>query len=117
MAPQIVIGVDGSETSLHALAAGPDLAEQTGSQPSVVFVRDPSLAGDAGDAGQPARRHAPLIIVGGHPHGARDGVRSVTEHLVRDPSVSVLVVGEPVPEPPAASRPRQTQPKRTEADR
>jgi nucleotide-binding universal stress UspA family protein len=48
MAPQIVIGVDGSETSLDALAAGADLAQQTGSQLSVVFVRDPGLAGSGG---------------------------------------------------------------------
>jgi nucleotide-binding universal stress UspA family protein len=156
MAPQIVIGVDGSESSLHALAAGADLAEQTGSQLSVVFVRDPSLAGNAG-AGEPAgasvsgeaaaergarertfdalrdrhlawsfdtaagdvthelenvaqRRHAPLIIVGGHRHDAREGVGSVTEHLVRDLSVSVLVVGEPGLEPsptPGDRRPAQ----------
>jgi nucleotide-binding universal stress UspA family protein len=145
MASQIVVGVDGSETSLRALAAGADLAEQTGSQLSVVFVRDPSLAGDAGAdqrAGAPAsgeavavrsarerssdalrdrhvgwtfdtaagdvthelenvaqRRHAPLIVVGGHRHRARDGLGSVIEHLVRDLSASVLVVGERVPEP------------------
>jgi nucleotide-binding universal stress UspA family protein len=48
MAPQIVIGVDGSETSLDALAAGADLAQQTGSKLSVVFVRDPRLAGSGG---------------------------------------------------------------------
>jgi nucleotide-binding universal stress UspA family protein len=143
MAPQIVIGVDGSVSSLQALAVGADLAERTGSELSVVFVRDPSLAGDA-DADGPAgastggetaaergarertseilrnrhlvwsfdtaagdvthelenvaqRRHAPLIIVGGHRLGG--GVASVTQHLVRDLSASVLVVGEPVAEP------------------
>src|ERR1700686_4310413 len=42
MTQQIVIGVDGSEPSFAA-----DLAEQTGSQLSVVFVRDPGLAGVA----------------------------------------------------------------------
>jgi nucleotide-binding universal stress UspA family protein len=45
MAQQIVIGVDGSEASLDALGAAADLAEQTGSQLAVVFVRDPGLAG------------------------------------------------------------------------
>jgi len=150
MAPQIVIGVDGSETSLHALAAGADLAEQTSSELSVVFVRVPSVVGEAG-AGEPAgasasgeaaaervardgttetlrdrhlawtfdtamgdvthelenvaqRRHAPLIIVGGHRHSARDGVGSVTDHLVRDLSVSVLVVGERGPRPLAEAK-------------
>jgi nucleotide-binding universal stress UspA family protein len=45
MAQQIVIGVDGSETSVEALGAAADLAEQTGSHLSVVFVHDPGLAG------------------------------------------------------------------------
>ena len=45
MAQHIVIGVDGSEASLEALDAASDLAEQTGSTLSVVFVRDPGLAG------------------------------------------------------------------------
>jgi nucleotide-binding universal stress UspA family protein len=45
MTPQIVIGVDGSEASLEALGAATDLADQTGALLSVVFVRDPGLAG------------------------------------------------------------------------
>ena len=53
MATQIVIGIDGSENSLRALATGADVAERTGSHLSAVFVRDPSLAGDAGPE-QPA---------------------------------------------------------------
>src|SRR5437879_10188589 len=57
MAQQIVMGVDGSETSLDALAAAADLAEQTGSQLSVIFVRDPGLAGGA-TASEPARGSA-----------------------------------------------------------
>jgi nucleotide-binding universal stress UspA family protein len=45
MAQQIVIGVDGSETSLEALDVAADLAERIGSHLSVVFVHDPGLAG------------------------------------------------------------------------
>src|SRR5437899_11014476 len=45
MAQQIVIGVDGSDASLDALGAGAALAEPAGAQLSVVFVRDPGLAG------------------------------------------------------------------------
>jgi len=53
MAQQIVIGVDGSEASLDALGAAASLAEPAGAQLSVVFVRDPGLAGAvAGMEGQ-----------------------------------------------------------------
>jgi nucleotide-binding universal stress UspA family protein len=45
MSQQIVIGVDGSETSLDALGAAAALAELAGSRLSVVFVRDPGVAG------------------------------------------------------------------------
>ena len=47
MAQRIVIGVDGSGASLDALVEAAELAEQSGSQLSVVFVRDPGLAGAA----------------------------------------------------------------------
>jgi nucleotide-binding universal stress UspA family protein len=44
MTHNIVVGVDGSANSFAALAAAADLAEQTGSQLSVVFVHDPGTA-------------------------------------------------------------------------
>lgn len=138
---QIVIGVDGSETSLEALDAASDLAEQTGSQLVVVFVRDPGLAGAvagmegeaeaailqaeaeleasvrerafdvlsprtvqwtfetaSGDAAHELvdiaqRRHARLIVVGGHRHSTIGGVvlGSVAQRLLRASPVSVLV--------------------------
>jgi nucleotide-binding universal stress UspA family protein len=44
MTYNIVVGVDGSESSFVALAAAADLAEQTGSQLSVTFVHDPGTA-------------------------------------------------------------------------
>lgn len=44
MTHNIVIGVDGSPSSFAALAAAAELAEQTGSQLSVVFVHDPGTA-------------------------------------------------------------------------
>jgi nucleotide-binding universal stress UspA family protein len=44
MTHNIVAGVDGSPSSSAALAAAADLAEQTGSQLSVVFVHDPGTA-------------------------------------------------------------------------
>jgi nucleotide-binding universal stress UspA family protein len=44
MTHNIVVGVDGSANSFAALAAAGDLAEQTGSQLSVVFVHDPGTA-------------------------------------------------------------------------
>jgi nucleotide-binding universal stress UspA family protein len=146
---QIVIGVDGSETSLEALGAASDLAEQTGSQLVVVFVRDPGLAGAmarmegeaeaailqseaeleastreqtfdvlarrpvqwmfvtaSGDAAHELvniaqRRHAQLIVVGGHRHSTIGGVvlGSVAQRLLRASPVSVLVVRRPAPEP------------------
>src|ERR1700730_952517 len=80
MATQIVIGVDGSETSLRALAAGADLAEETGSQLSVVFVRDPSLAGEAG-ADQPAG-----ALASGEAAGER-GARQRTSDALHDRDV------------------------------
>src|ERR1700730_13857475 len=77
MATQIVIGVDGSETSLHALAAGVDLAEQTGSQLSVVFVRDPSLAGEAGPG------HSARAVASGAAAAER-GARQRTSDALHD---------------------------------
>jgi nucleotide-binding universal stress UspA family protein len=44
MKRNIVVGVDGSESSFVALASAADLAEQTRSQLSVVFVHDPGAA-------------------------------------------------------------------------
>jgi nucleotide-binding universal stress UspA family protein len=44
MTHNIVVGVDGSPSSFAALASAADLAEQTGSQLSVVFVHDPGTA-------------------------------------------------------------------------
>jgi nucleotide-binding universal stress UspA family protein len=46
----IVVGVDGSDSSLIAVGAAADLAEQSGSQLSVVFVHDPGIAGAFGAA-------------------------------------------------------------------
>jgi nucleotide-binding universal stress UspA family protein len=40
----IVVGVDGSDSSFVALASAADLAERTGSQLAVVFVHDPGVA-------------------------------------------------------------------------
>jgi nucleotide-binding universal stress UspA family protein len=40
----ILVGVDGSDSSFLALSNAADLAEQTGSQLSVVFVHDPGTA-------------------------------------------------------------------------
>jgi nucleotide-binding universal stress UspA family protein len=45
MTHTLVVGVDGSGSSFAALLAAADLAEQTGSQLSVVFVHDPGLSG------------------------------------------------------------------------
>jgi nucleotide-binding universal stress UspA family protein len=59
MAQQIVIGVDGSESSLEALGAAAGIAEQTGSHLSVVFVRDPGLAGAV--AGPEGRAEAVIL--------------------------------------------------------
>ena len=44
MTHNIVVGVDGSPSSFAALAAAAELAEQSGSQLSVVFVHDPGTA-------------------------------------------------------------------------
>jgi nucleotide-binding universal stress UspA family protein len=44
MTHTIVVGVDGSDRSLSALAAAADLAEHTGSELSVIFVHDPGAA-------------------------------------------------------------------------
>ena len=44
MTHTIVIGVDGSDSSFVALASAADLAEQSASQLSVVFVHDPGTA-------------------------------------------------------------------------
>ena len=44
MTHNIVVGVDGSNNGFAALAAAADLAEQTGSELSVVFVHDPGTA-------------------------------------------------------------------------
>jgi nucleotide-binding universal stress UspA family protein len=153
MAQQIVVGVDGSETSLEALAAAADLAEQSGSPLSVVFVRDPGFAGAVatyepaaesaveqtvaelegtargrtfdvlrdrhvawtfdvatGDVAHELmnvaqRRHAPLIIVGGHRHSTIGGVvlGSVAQKLVRSAPISVLVIRNPAPDRVAAN--------------
>jgi nucleotide-binding universal stress UspA family protein len=59
MAQQIVIGVDGSEISLEALGAAAEIAERTGSHLSVVFVRDPGLAGAV--AGPEGRAEAAIL--------------------------------------------------------
>jgi nucleotide-binding universal stress UspA family protein len=59
MAQEIVIGVDGSNASLEALGAAAGLAEQTDSQLSVVFVRDPGLAGTL--AGMEGRGEAAIL--------------------------------------------------------
>jgi nucleotide-binding universal stress UspA family protein len=145
MAQQIVIGVDGSEASLDALRAAADLAERSGLDLAVVFVRDPGLAGAvagmegeaeavilqteaeieatarertfdvlrdrpvawtfdaaAGDAAYELvnvaqRRHASLIIVGGHQHSTIGGVLlgSVAQKLLRASPISVLVFRHP----------------------
>jgi nucleotide-binding universal stress UspA family protein len=44
MTHNIVVGVDGSDSSLVALTDAADLAEHTGSRLSVVFVHDPGMA-------------------------------------------------------------------------
>jgi nucleotide-binding universal stress UspA family protein len=45
MTHTLVVGVDGSKSSFAALVQAADLAEQTDSQLSVVFVHDPGAAG------------------------------------------------------------------------
>src|SRR5258707_14874252 len=45
MTHTLVVGVDGSESSFAALLRAADLAEQTDSQLSIVFVHDPGPAG------------------------------------------------------------------------
>ena len=45
MTHTLVVGVDGSDSSFAALVTAADLADQTGSQLSVVFVHDPGVAG------------------------------------------------------------------------
>jgi len=45
MTHKLVVGVDGSKSSFAALVQAADLAEQTDSQLSVVFVHDPGAVG------------------------------------------------------------------------
>ncbi|MGO9876585.1 MAG: universal stress protein [Acidimicrobiia bacterium] len=45
MTHTLVVGVDGSKSSFAALLQAADLAEQTDSQLSIVFVHDPGAAG------------------------------------------------------------------------
>jgi nucleotide-binding universal stress UspA family protein len=83
MAQQIVVGVDGSDTSLDALGAAVDLAEQTGSQLSVVFVRDPGLT-EAAPTAEPAGASAGEQTV----RDLEAGARRRTSDALRDTQVA-----------------------------